>query len=991
MNKRYFIHLLAAAAMMPLQAQVNSPSSDGYLCRGTEMFGDRNYNGCLDQLSHIDRGALSDSERESVDWLTAEANFALSGSVSRPYYVAFLSMYPYSLHRYQALMRIGDCLFESSYAEALRTYLKVDRACLNAEEAEDLDYRTAYCRLQLAEFSKADALFGRLTTTKRYGNAARFYQGYIAYAEGRYDEARRLFGAVDTSTAPGNMADYYLAQIYYHDGDFQKTLTTARNLLRRSGIEPAFTAEANRLAGESLYQLGDRSAAIGYLRKYVAATETPEPSALYILGISQYGNGDYQDAVASLQPVSRLNDAMGQSASLYIGQALMKTGDKDAALLAFDKALKMPFDEGVREAAYYNYAVAKFSGANIPFGSSVATFEDFLQRYPDSRYAPEVQQYIVDGYMTDRNYDRALSSINRMSRPTAKVLAAKQKVLYNLGASALAAGNASTALTYLREADGLARHDAALATEVKLLLGESLYRTGDYDASVKALESFIAKAAKNNVNLPLARYDLGYSYFAKKDYRRAADNFTSVVASPGNLGAAVIADAYNRLGDVSYYASDFTSAGDAYDKAFAANPSSGDYALYQKALMKGYARDHKGKIADLQRLPSEFPASTLLADALLEMTASYIQLGDNQSAIATYRRLVADYPNTSQGRQGYLQLALTLLNDGERAEAIRSYRDIISLYPTSDEAREACEQLKRLSAEDGTLDEYVAFINTVVDAPRIDVAEVERLSFEAGEKGWLRNSDVTLLTRYNDQYPSGAYRPRALAYLLEDAVARGSERAVTYANALVSEYPDNSLSENAYAIVAADRYSKGLTEEALATWQALEARASSSNNLNAARAGIMRAARDLGDYATVENAADALLASSTIGSEDKNEATFSKALARAAAGDNAEAARLWESIAAMTDDLYGAKSAYHLAQNYFDNGDRAGARKAVEALTASGTPHSYWLARGFILLSDIYAAEGKEFEAREYLNALKDNYPGNESDIFMMIDTRLNK
>ena len=42
-------------------------------------------------------------------------------------------------------------------------------------------------------------------------------------------------------------------------------------------------------------------------------------------------------------------------------------------------------------------------------------------------------------------------------------------------------------------------------------------------------------------------------------------------------------------------------------------------------------------------------------------------------------------------------------------------------------------------------------------------------------------------------------------------------------------------------------------------------------------------------------------------------------------------------------------------------------------------------------MSDIYAAQGKIFEAREYLNALRSNYPGSESDIFDMIDTRLAK
>ena len=42
-------------------------------------------------------------------------------------------------------------------------------------------------------------------------------------------------------------------------------------------------------------------------------------------------------------------------------------------------------------------------------------------------------------------------------------------------------------------------------------------------------------------------------------------------------------------------------------------------------------------------------------------------------------------------------------------------------------------------------------------------------------------------------------------------------------------------------------------------------------------------------------------------------------------------------------------------------------------------------------MSDIYSAQGKDFEAREYLEALRENYPGGETDIFMMIDARLNK
>jgi predicted Zn-dependent protease len=155
--------------------------------------------------------------------------------------------------------------------------------------------------------------------------------------------------------------------------------------------------------------------------------------------------------------------------------------------------------------------------------------------------------------------------------------------------------------------------------------------------------------------------------------------------------------------------------------------------------------------------------------------------------------------------------------------------------------------------------------------------------------------------------------------------------------------------------------------------------------------GILRISRDLSRWSDVITTADALLSSSTIGSDEKTEVVFSRGLAYSSKGNTAKATSDWSSIASLTDDLYGAKSAYYLAQMQYDNSNAKQARTTVEKLIASQTPHQYWLARGFILLSDIYRAEGKTFEANEYLTALKENYPGNESDIFKMIDQRLKK
>ena len=67
------------------------------------------------------------------------------------------------------------------------------------------------------------------------------------------------------------------------------------------------------------------------------------------------------------------------------------------------------------------------------------------------------------------------------------------------------------------------------------------------------------------------------------------------------------------------------------------------------------------------------------------------------------------------------------------------------------------------------------------------------------------------------------------------------------------------------------------------------------------------------------------------------------------------------------------------------------AEDVLNRFIEAGTPHQYWLARGFILLADVYYKQGKTFEAVQYLKSLKENYPGSEADITEMIDTRLEK
>jgi tetratricopeptide (TPR) repeat protein len=994
MNKRKMFTVVAAATALCAAAQINSPEPKGFLARGKTMYNDKNYIGTIHQLRHAAESRdLTDNEREQLEYCEAMSAFNLGEENAEQLLRAWLEKWGESPRRTDVLMSVGDCIFEDNYAEALQVYLQVDDAALLSQERRyDLYYRTGYCYMKLADYDKALNEFGKLSGSKTYANAAKFYKGYIAYARGDYRQAQSIFADVDTSTQPGCMADYYLSQIYYIDGDYNRALSTARKVLRRSDVDPAFTAEANRVAGESLYQTGNSAEAIPYLRKYVAATETPMLSSLYILGLSEYNNGDYRDAVNTLRPVTNDDSAMGQNAYVYVGQALMKLGDTDAAIMSFDRALKMEYDDSARETAFYNYAVAKYAGGNVPFGSSVNTFEAFVQRYPNSKYADDVRQYIISGYLTDNNYEAALASINRTKNPSSAILSAKQQVLYTLGSRNLASGNAEQAVSQLQEAKTLSSYNSAVARETRLSLGEALYRTGDYSNAATELSAYLSSTGTDANNRAVANYDLGYTNMALKKWSSAASNFKSVTSAPGKLGKDVQADAYTRLGDCYYYQKDWSQAATAYDKAYDLQPSSGDYALFQKAMMQGYAGNFNSKLSGLEALESQFPTSSLLPDAMLEMTEAQLRTGNTQAAITTYKRLISNYPNTTQGRQAYLQLALTYADAGRRSDAISTYRQIITSYPTSDEAAQAAETLKRMAAADGTLDEHIAFINNVDNAPKIDANEAEKLAFNAGEQAYLDNNATKRLEEYVKKYPTGKYAVQAYAYLMEAADnADDTTKSYNYACRIIENWPDNAAAVDAYAIKAEVEYSKGMGEEALKSWKELERRASTPADVNEARMGIMRVARDLGKADELLAAADAVLASSTLGSEDKTEAQFSRGVAQQLKGNTAAAISTWTPLASLSDDLYGAKSAVYLSQALLDKGSTAEAAKVAEKFINSGTPHTYWLGRGFIVLSDIYRKQGKKYEADEYLKALRENYPGTEADIFSMIDERLNK
>jgi hypothetical protein len=97
-----------------------------------------------------------------------------------------------------------------------------------------------------------------------------------------------------------------------------------------------------------------------------------------------------------------------------------------------------------------------------------------------------------------------------------------------------------------------------------------------------------------------------------------------------------------------------------------------------------------------------------------------------------------------------------------------------------------------------------------------------------------------------------------------------------------------------------------------------------------------------------------------------------------------------EPLAEDTRTKEGAESKYLLAELMFADGQYTECEEEILDYIEVSTPHTYWLARSFVLLSDVYTIQGKNMEAKQYLISLQNNYD-EDDDIAGMIEERLSK
>ena len=918
-------------------------------------------------------------------------------STAMPAIQIFMSKYPNSMYNNRMLALMGSSHFVlHEYQDAIECFDECDPLLLDSKDCQRMVRHNAISLFRCGRAQEGYLqlnILARLVEEPDEDEDIVFYRAYYDYVNGNVEPAQKGFeNSLDTRH--DDEARLYLADMALNGkGDMAQAYETANNLVATTE-DPYIEAEAERILGEYWYKKGEYAKSTELMTSYLTTGQSQDiRHDTYLLGMSEFQTGNMDAAIENLSQVTGPDDAVTQNALLHIGLANLRKGDKNAARMAFERASNIPGKADVREQALYNYAMVIHETSYSPFAESVTSFERFLNEYPKSAYADKVSSYLVDVYMNTTSYDAALASIAKIQNPGASILAAKMQLLYRKAMDDMAAGEYDKVPSLLTDVIALERYDRKTAGDALFWRGECYYRMGQTDRAEADYSRYLAQTGSGKTyNSALANYGLGYIHYNRKDYTKSGREFKAVLESSRQVGLEneIIADAALRAGDCMFYGRQYDNAKEFYGTAINLVPSTGDYALYQTALVNGLQRNYTQKILDLSKLTANYPNSPYVASALYEQGRAYQQTDQPEQAIQAFGRIINEYPNTDLARKASAETALIYYQTDKYDLAIAAYKDVIAHYPGSDEARTALVDLKSIYVEKGDINTYLQYTETVQGATPIAVSERDSLTYTAAEGLFSRGQKADAKKRfkeYLEQYPNGAFAANAWYYqgllLEEENDYDGAYESFMHS----ASYESSRFCESALDHASGMAWSVGDWETAMDTYMRLYTK---TTNVDRQRTSLFRIVSSAGQIS--ENEAVLLYADKALQTQltadQKTEVKYWKAQALLSEGKRADARLLFEELCKDTRSRFGAESDYLLSQLLFDSGDKEGAEKVIMDFIQEGTPHMYWLARSFILLSDIYKSQGKDVEARQYLLSLKSNYT-EDDDIADMIAKRL--
>ncbi len=877
---------------------------------------------------------------------------------------------------------------QKQYHQAIRWFNKVNKDKLNDEEKDELYFKLGYSYFMRKKYDKASSAFYEIKDVNtKFSAPANYYYSHIAYQDKNYETALQGFQRLSDHETFAPVVPYYITQIYYLQGRYDEVLEYAPALL--DGASAKRTPEIAKVIGDSYYKKKQFSDAIEYLQKHKIEAKFVSRNDYYQLAYCYYKLEQYDSASVSFEKVVDKTDLLAQNAYFHLADCYIELDQKKKAQLAFEFASKMEFDPEIKEEALFNYALLTYELYHSPFNEAIGAFHEFIKLYPNSDRLDDAYNFLVMAYLYTSNYKDALKSLEMIQEKDHGMKEAFQKVAYYRGLELFNNLHYQEAVETFDKSLQYPGYNRAIAAQTNYWRAEAYYQLQEYEKAIESYNNFLTTSGA--FQLPeynLAHYNMAYAYFKLKDYPNAIQWYRKYIGFVKDDSTETVADAYNRIGDSYFITRTYWVAIEYYDKAIEIGLLDKDYALFQRGFSLGLVIRPEKKLNTLQRLLDEHPESAYIDDALFEMAKSHLDLQDQEKAIEKYQRVIEEYPASSYVKKSLVQLGLLNYNRDNNQEALKYYQRVVAEFPGTIEAKNALTGIKNIYVDMNDVDSYFAYVNGLGEFADISLSEQDSLTYISAEKLYMAGDCDKSILQFNDyltRFPEGSFVLNAHFYLADCQNRNENYESALKSYNFVIDKPKNTFTEQALIAAAAINYSNENYDEALSDYQKLDQIAEVNSNLVESRVGQMRSNYLLHDYEKVIESADKLLHTEKVSGELVREAHYKKGKALFATKNNELALDEFRILSEEVNSQEGAEAKYLICEIYFNDKQLDVAEHEVFDFAAQNTSQEYWLARSFILLSDIYLQKEDMFQAKHTLKSIIDNYdPDAEDEIVDM-------
>ena len=927
-----------------------------------ELFNDGKYSAAQSILNQLSANQNNTAE---IMYLNAKCSKELFLTDAIFLYNMLNKTFPY--HNFKDEMNKDLALIyyrEKKYREAIYSFLKVENL-LN----EDL-FKLAYSYFTIDSLEEARLYFSRLIyADSKFSSTSQYYYAYIAYERGLYKSALEGFKKLLDDDKFGSIVPYYMSQIYFSQREYYKLIAFANPLVEN--VVASRKSEIHRLLAEAYYRTGDFASSIIHFEELITDEEEKSSLIYFLLGNSYFKLGKYENAISNLEYVSGDSDSVLQYSSYYLAASYLELEHYHYALQAFKKSASYNYNKELQEDAFYNYAKLSYQ-LELPFENTLKILNTYLENFSHSEHIANVKVLMVKTLQATSQYSEAYNVLKNIESPSIDQQQALQQVAFFLGVKEFNQQDFQKAITYFDNANKYPINDvfSYLST---FWLADCYFQLSDYDQAIYLYNGLPFVSEKNlSYYYNLKKYNLAYCYFQNKNYTSAVKWFRSYEKfAPDSMR---MNDTYLRIADGYFMGSEFALASKYYTKAVTMDLFDVDYALYQASVAFGLIGRDAPKLDFLKRISIDFTNSSYYDNALYDLAQYYKKLSNYNLAIKYYDDLIYSSSDINLVADAYLSKGMIDFNSGRVDSAISEFLFVVNNYQHTECFKEALSGLRSSYSSIGKIEDYLEIVESLPEFS-ITKAEQDSLTYNAA---FMKFSEMDYVIakkafdKYLERFRNGIFINDAIYYHAISALNTGDTMAavMSYVKIIQDSFPDHQ--EPSLIFLARKNYSSNDYKESNIYYTMLLDIAS-SNSIK--RESIIRLMIG-NEY--IDKVLSLQYAKQVIEFDKIDNWLLSKAYIIIArnefdSGNYAKSKLTFERIIKLSDYDEGAEAKYHLAYLTYLDDNLDIAEELIFSL-AEDYSNDHFIAKAFILLSDIYVAKDNIFQAKATLESVIENH-----------------